>query len=175
MTFPLDLRSAFRNPGKGIWCERQFYWVAAHDSFLDFGSKKFAEETHPAYKPLCNPMDRVLAGFCRETLVKLWPSKIRTMMIHCYLPTGNIWSLGSIRNLHRTRLSTNSKIKPVGRIFHCSYCPRSSMDRVTDFESGGCAFEPRRGRLIFMGFSICLTTHPKRKTIKAWKKVLYRV
>jgi len=25
--------------------------------------------------------------------------------------------------------------------------PRSSMDRVTDFESGGCAFEPRRGRL----------------------------
>ncbi len=24
--------------------------------------------------------------------------------------------------------------------------PRSSMDRVTDFESGGCAFDPRRGR-----------------------------
>ena len=26
------------------------------------------------------------------------------------------------------------------------------MDRVTDFESGGCAFEPRRGRSIFMEF-----------------------
>ena len=24
------------------------------------------------------------------------------------------------------------------------------MDRVTDFESGGCAFDPRRGRLSFM-------------------------
>ena len=28
---------------------------------------------------------------------------------------------------------------------HLTYCPRSSMDRVTDFESGGCAFDPRRG------------------------------
>ena len=24
--------------------------------------------------------------------------------------------------------------------------PRSSKDRVTDFESGGCEFDPRRGR-----------------------------
>lgn len=24
------------------------------------------------------------------------------------------------------------------------------MDRVTDFESGGCAFDPRRGHLFFM-------------------------
>ena len=28
------------------------------------------------------------------------------------------------------------------------YCPRSSMDRVTDFESGGCAFDPRRGHTL---------------------------
>jgi hypothetical protein len=30
--------------------------------------------------------------------------------------------------------------------------PRSSMDRVTDFESGGCAFDPRRGRLFPYAF-----------------------
>ena len=28
--------------------------------------------------------------------------------------------------------------------------PRSSMDRVTDFESGGCAFDPRRGHFFFL-------------------------
>jgi hypothetical protein len=31
-------------------------------------------------------------------------------------------------------------------------CPRSSMDRVTDFESGGCEFDPRRGRQNFLCF-----------------------
>jgi hypothetical protein len=34
-------------------------------------------------------------------------------------------------------------------LFSCiitAVSPRSSMDRVTDFESGGCAFDPRRGR-----------------------------
>ena len=34
--------------------------------------------------------------------------------------------------------------------------PRSSMDRVTDFESGGCAFDPRRGYTILERYSLLM-------------------
>ena len=45
--------------------------------------------------------------------------------------------------MDRNRTELFSSIISVAR-------PRSSMDRVTDFESGGCAFDPRRGHLIPM-------------------------
>ena len=41
----------------------------------------------------------------------------------------------------------------------CDARPRSSMDRVTDFESGGCAFDPRRGRYFYGNFPIRTAIH----------------
>ena len=38
------------------------------------------------------------------------------------------------------------------------------MDRVTDFESGGCAFEPRRGRLTFCNVPLLFIGCPRSHT-----------
>ena len=44
------------------------------------------------------------------------------------------------------------------------------MDRVTDFESGGCAFDPRRGHLDFYG-----TQEPNEKIIRLLLPRLERI
>ena len=42
----------------------------------------------------------------------------------------------------------------------CVARPRSSMDRVMDFESSGCAFDPRRGRSLYVNATLPPAPHP---------------
>ena len=67
------------------------------------------------------------------------------LLLYC-LHTENIGGIGSTGQSGQNKTFNIFKNQTSWTYFsYWTYCPRSSMDRVTDFESGGCAFDPRRG------------------------------
>ncbi len=88
---------------------------------------------------------------------------MRSMLFHYCLHTENFWGIGRRGETGQNKTFNNFKLQTGWTYFsYWTYCPRSSMDRVTDFESGGCAFDPHRGHFSFLinGCWIIARTHP---------------